>query len=224
VPGLVELLTPEIDLNLRMAIARAIGVSGFDAAVETKLFEKLQNPETRSAAALALVMGGSTDTAARTIAMYGDFGNDALDELKDHYYRAFGFWSDEDFNKGNLYRWVANATAISRVEVFDTPQDWARQRLQAQLDSLQLDKGPHSETRVVLRYRLYNAARTGDGATKRGAIDTLLFMKERGVLMALRYEAGDTGAMAKRAFHDLMNPKAVQAEDLSKLAPTHDGR
>ncbi|HLM73057.1 MAG TPA: hypothetical protein VK459_10210 [Polyangiaceae bacterium] len=33
-------------------------------------------------------MGGSTDTAARTIAMYGDFGNDALDELKDDYAAA----------------------------------------------------------------------------------------------------------------------------------------
>src|SRR5262249_5458797 len=65
VPGLVDILTPESDLNLRMAIARAIGVSGFDAAVEAKLFEKLQNPETRNAAALALVMGGTTDTAAR---------------------------------------------------------------------------------------------------------------------------------------------------------------
>ena len=42
--------------------------------------------------------------------------------------------------------------------------------------------------------------KTGDGATRRGAIDTLLFVKERGVLMALCQEKGDTGAMAKRAF------------------------
>jgi HEAT repeat protein len=224
VPGLVELLTPDLDLGVRMAFARAIGVSGFDAANEAKLFEKLSNPETRNAAALALIMGGNADTAARTVAMYGDFGKDALDDLKDHYYRAFGFWSDEDLKKGNIYRWVANANAISRIKVNDTPQDWARQRLTAQFDNLTFDNGPHSETRVVLRYRLYSAAKSGDAATKKGAIETLQFMKEKGVLMALRREAGDTGELAKRAFHDLMNPKMVLAEDLSKLAPAEKNK
>ena len=36
--------------------------------------------------------------------------------------------------------------------------------------------------------------------------------------MALRHEKGDTGEMAKKAFHDLMNPVTVIAEDLSKVA------
>jgi hypothetical protein len=49
-------------------------------------------------------------------------------------------------------------------------------------------------------------------------------MKEKGVLMALRHEKSDTGEMAKKAFHDLMNPKAVMAEDLSKFAPTDKGK
>ena len=35
--------------------------------------------------------------------------------------------------------------------------------------------------------------------------------------MALRQEQGETGAMAKKAFHELMNPKAVVAEDLKAL-------
>ncbi len=226
VPALVELLTPEIELGVRMGVAHAIGVSGFDAPTEEKLFEKLKNPETRNAAALALVMGGSADTAARTIAMYGDpaFGKDALDDLKDHYYRAFGYWSDEDFRKGNIYRWVHNAIAIARIKVNDVPQDWARQRLTAQFDNLRFDNGPHSETRVVLRYRLYTAAKSGDAPTKAGAIETLQFMKEKGVLMALRQEKGDTGEMAKKAFHELMNPKALAAEDLSKVATDPKGK
>ena len=219
VPALVDLITPDLDRGVRLAIAHAIGVSGFDSTVEGKLFEKLQNAETRNSAALALVMGGSTDTAARTIAMYADFGKDALDDLKDDYFRAFGYWSDEDFKRGNLYRWVDNAVAIGHVKVGDAPQDWARQRLTAQFDNLKFDNGPHSETRVVLRYRLYNEAKNGDPAKKKGAIATLQFMKEKGVLMALRQEKGDTGEMAKKAFHDLMNPKTVIAEDLSKFAP-----
>lgn len=223
VGSFVDLLTSELDATVRMVFARAIGVSGFDAAVEAKLFEKLKDVEVRNAAALALVLGGSAETAARTIAMYGDFGQDALNDLKDHYFNAFGYWSDEDFKRGNLYRWVANAEAITRVKVNDAPQEWARQRLQAQFDNLKFDNGPHSETRVVLRYRLFTAAKTGDPAQRQGAIATLKFMKERGVLMALRAEAGETGEMAKKAFHELMNPKAIMPEDLSALQPK-DGK
>lgn len=214
---LADMLSVDLDPGVRIAFARAIGMSPLDAAVEAKLFEKLKDVEVRNAAALSLVLGGSRETAARTIAMYNDFGKDALDDLKDHYFRAFGYWSDEDFKRGNIYRWVSNAEAITRVKVNDVPQDWARQRLQAQFDNLKFDNGPHSETRVVLRYRLYSAAKAGDPAQKKGAIDTLKFMKEKGVLMALRHEQGDTGEMAKRAFHELMNPKMLQAEDLSAL-------
>jgi HEAT repeat protein len=219
VPVLADMLTADVDPVVRIAIARAIGVSGVDAATEAKLFDKLKDVEIRNPAALALVMGGSPETAARTIAMYGDFGKDSLDDLKDHYFRAFGYWSDEDFKRGNLFRYVANAEAMTRVKVNDAPQDWARQRLQAQFDNLRFDNGPHSETRVVLRYRLWTAAKSADAAQRKGAMDTLKFMKERGVLMALRSEPGETGEMAKKAFHELMNPKAVVAEDLSALQP-----
>ena len=219
VPAFVDLLTPELDNGVRMAFARAIGRGGFDATVEAKLFEKLKDTEVRNAAAIALILGGTPETAARTVAMYADYGQGALDDLKDHYFRAFGYWSDEDFKRGNLYRWVANAEAITRIKVAEVPQEWARQRLQAQFDNLKFDNGPHSETRVVLRHRLYDAAKAGDAATKKGAIETLKFMKEKGVLMALRHEQGETGEMAKKAFFELMNPKAVVAEDLSALQP-----
>jgi HEAT repeat protein len=224
VPALVDLIAPDVELGVRMGVARAIGVSGFDDAVAAKLFEKLKDVELRNAAALALILGGNADVASRTVAMYGDFTKDSLDDLKDHYYRAFGYWSDEDFKKGNIYRWVSNAIAITRIKVADSPQEWATQRLQAQFDNLKFDNGPHSETRVVLRYRLFNAAKSGDSPTKKGAVETLRFMKEKGALMALRHEKGETGDLAKKAFHDLMNPKAVLAEDLSKFAPADKGK
>ncbi|MEZ4296446.1 MAG: HEAT repeat domain-containing protein [Polyangiaceae bacterium] len=224
VPQLADQLTPQTALGVRIAIANAIGKSGFDEATQAKLFEKLKDPETRNPAALALVLGGTPETASRTIAMYADFGRDALDDLKDHYYRAFGYWSDEDFKRGSIYRWVANAEAITRIKIGDAPQEWARQRLQAQFDNLRFDNGPHSETRVVLRHRLYEDAKKGDSARKKGAVATLKFMREKGVLMALRQEQGETGELARRAFFELMNPKAVLAEDLSKFQdPTKQG-
>jgi HEAT repeat protein len=214
---LAELLVPEMVPTLRNSFAQAIGASPLDEATEQKLFEKMKNVETRNAAALALLLGGSTQTAMKTVAMYGEFGKEALNDLKDAYFRAFGFWSDEDFTRGNIYRWVANAEAMARVKVFDSPQNWAIERLQAQFDNLKFDNGPHSETRVVLRYRLVKAAKEGDDKAKADAIRTLKFMKEKGSLMALRNEQGLTGTLAKKAFFELMNPKPIVPEDLSTL-------
>ncbi len=211
------LLTPDLDPSLRFAFAVAIGASKIDDATRDKLFEKLKNPELRNAAALALIRGGDTSTATRTVAMYGDFGKDAMNDLKDAYFRSYGFWSDYDLKSGNLYRWVENAEAIARVKVFEAPQLWAIERLQAQFDNLRYDNGPHSETRVVLRYRLITAARGNDEKEKASAVKTLKFMKEKGVLMALRDEKGTTGELAKKAFYELMNPKPIVPEDLKTL-------
>ena len=223
VPALIDLLVPGLDVRVRVGVARAIGSSGIDAASEAKLFDKLKDAEVRNSAALALVLGGSADAAARTVAIVGDLDKESVNDLKDNFFRVLGFWSDVDLAKGNVYRWVENAESISHVKVNDVPQDWAKERLTAQFDNLKFDNGPHSETRVVVRYRLNQAAKSGDAAIKRRAIDTLLFMKEKGSLMALRHEPGDTGELARRAFHDLMFPKAVQAEDLSALMPKKKG-
>jgi hypothetical protein len=35
--------------------------------------------------------------------------------------------------------------------------------------------------------------------------------------MALRHEQGETGTLARQAFHELMNPRLVEQEDLSKF-------
>ena len=35
--------------------------------------------------------------------------------------------------------------------------------------------------------------------------------------MALRHEQGETGELAKVAFHELMNPRLIQAENLDQL-------
>jgi HEAT repeat protein len=214
---LVDLLTPELEPQIQLALAQAIGASPLDDANKAKLFEKMKNVETRNAAALALILGGDTDTAARAVAQFGDLKPEALNDLKDAYFRAFGFWSDEDFKKGNIYRWVENAEMIAHLKLFDAPQEWAIERLSAQFDNLKFDNGPHSQTRVVLRFYLNQAAKTGDDKVKVQAIRTLKFMKEKGSLMALRHEQGLTGELASKAFHELMNPKPIVPEDLSKL-------
>lgn len=214
---LTDLLSQDLEVGVRFAVGQAIGAGKVDDAVEAKLFEKLKNPETRTPAGLALVLGGDREAATRAVASFSQVDKEAIADLKDAFFRALGFWSDEDFKKGNIYRWVDNAEAIARIKVHDAPQVWAAQRLSAQFDNLKFDNGPHSETRVVLRYRLIDAAKNGDDAAKAGAIRTLKFMKEKGSLLALRHEKGKTGELAGQAYHELMNPRLVEAEDLSAL-------
>lgn len=216
---LVDLLTADMPIPVKNAIAQAIGSAPLEKAARDKLFEKMKADDTRNAAALALILGGDTSTAAQAVALFGELTPEALNDLKDSYFRAFGFWSDEDFMRGNLYRWVENAEAIARVKLtkFEGPQMWAIDRLQAQFTNLSWDNGPHSDTRVVLRQRLIKDAREGDDKKKEHAIRTLRFMKEQGVLMMLSDDKGLTGELAKAAYHELRFPTPVKAENLGEL-------
>jgi hypothetical protein len=52
-------------------------------------------------------------------------------------------------------------------------------------------------------------AKGSDEAKRAGAFRTLKFMKEQGVLLALRNEPGASGEMGRQAYFELMNPKLV---------------
>jgi HEAT repeat protein len=226
---LFELLTHEPDFVFRHQIARAMGWAGLDAKTEAALLEKVTDNELRTDAALALALGGSPEGAARAAALFARAPREAHDELKELYVDSFTFWSDEDISKGRLYRYIANAEAIGKVRVRDALQDWARLRLESQLNKLDLDNGPHSITRVVLRRRLFDAARGGNDEQKRSAVAALKFLREQGSLMALRDLPGDTGALARRALFELLNPKApaadaVPARGAASAQPASPGR
>ena len=60
-----------------------------------------------------------------------------------------------------------------------------------------------------MRVRLYQMAKGSDATKREGAIRTLEFMQEQGVLLALRDEEGPTGKLARDSYHRLMNPKVV---------------
>jgi len=216
---LIDLITPDMELSIQLAIAEAVGGSPLDDASVAKLKAKLDDQSTRNAAALALLMGGNEDVAAQTIAFFSSQKQEAIDSLKDSYFRAFGFWSDADLERGNVFRWVDNAESVGLVRVNGTPQHWAIERLGDQFDNLVFDNGPHSQTRVVMRYRLVQMAKAGkDDHQKAEAIRTLKFMKEQGSLMALRKEPGITGELAEKAFHEFMNPVAIETvEDVKAL-------
>ena len=211
--GLLDILSPQTtDLEVRHQVARAMGMGGLTPSTMQQLFTKLGDVNTKADAALALILGGDADTAARAIASYNDpsMAAEAIEELKDAYNRTFGYWSDRNYDKGDIARWVENTEAIAHVKVHDALQDWPRLILSRNLvESIEIENGPHSMTRVQLRWRLMSDAKSQNAKKRDEAIHILKFIKEKGVLMALRSEPAPLGDMARKAFFEVMNPKAT---------------
>jgi HEAT repeat protein len=203
---LVELINGGTDLNVQHQAARAIGFGGISAQVASALQDKLKDPATRNDAALALLLGADPDTARRAIASYADVDKAALEELKVIYNQTFGYWSDKNYDNGDVARWIKNAQAASRVKLGDALQDWPRLILARNIQGIDYDNGPHSVTRVQMRVRLMRDARTDD-KRRADAVMILKFMNEKGALMALKSEPGPAQDLARQAFFELMNPK-----------------
>jgi hypothetical protein len=157
----------------RAVAARALGKAGLDAAAEKRLLGKASGPW----AALALLFGGSPEAAKRAVAAHPEQG-----ELAEAYASSVSTISQEDLDRGRLFRWVENALGAGRA--------WPREHLKRQLDALTYDQGPHTLTRVVLRRRLYDLARTGSATERRSANAALELLGERGVLLALAESQG----------------------------------
>ncbi len=211
--GLVDQLVASVpDIEVRHQMARAIGMGGITRNMVPQIFAKLSDVSLKADAALALVLGAETDTAVQAIATYNDpnMPAEAIEELKDVYNKTFGYWSDRNYDGGDLARWVDNAEAIAHVKVHGQLQDWPRLILGRNLvESIEIDNGPHSMTRVQLRNRLYQDAKGNNLVKRTEAIRMLKFTKEKGVLMALRTEPGPLGDLARQAFFEVMNPKAT---------------
>ncbi|HQY63170.1 MAG TPA: HEAT repeat domain-containing protein [Polyangiaceae bacterium] len=218
--GLMDLMRADVDLEVRHQAARAIGFGGLTPAMAKELFDKLKDPNTRSDATLALLLGGDVDTVKRALATYNDADPAAMEELKVTYNQTFGYWSDRNYENGDVARWIENANACARVRVRDALQDWPRLILSRALQGIEYDSGPHSMTRVQLRVRLLKDARGADEKKRTQAIEILKFMKEKGVLMALKGESGPHAPLAAKAFFEVMNPKIV-SESLPDARTPH---
>jgi HEAT repeat protein len=211
--GLVDLINGSLDLEVQHQAARAIGFGGMTPDITAKLFEKLKNPSTRTDAALAILLGGDTDAVRRMLASYNDLDAAELEPLKVAYNQTFGYWSDKNYENGDVARWIDNAFAASRVKVRDALQDWPKLLLSRAIQGIDYDNGPHSVTRVQMRVRLLRDANGADAKKRQQAVQILQFMGEKGALMALKATAGPSQEAARQAFFELMNPKA-QTESL----------
>ena len=207
--GLVDLINGTLDLEVQHQAARAVGFGGITPAITTQLMEKMKNNSTRTDAALAILLGGDTDGVRRMLAFYNDVDDAELNTLKEVYNQTFGYWSDKNYESGDVARWIDNAFASSRVKVKDKLQDWPKQILSRAIQGIDYDNGPHSVTRVQMRVRLLRDARSADEKKRTQAVQILKFMGEKGALMALKAEDGPSKELARQAFFELMNPKAV---------------
>jgi hypothetical protein len=205
--GLLDLLKPEVDMEARHQAARAIGFGGLTGVVRPELEKQLGDTNTRADATLALLVGGTPEEAAHALLSYEDAPPEAIEELKVIYNQTFGYWSDHNYEVGDVARWIGNAEACRHVRVHGALQDWPSLILARAIQGIEYDNGPHSLTRVQFRHRLLADALGSNDAKRAQAVDILKFMKEKGVLMALRNEKGPVGPMAKQAFFEVMNPK-----------------
>ena len=221
--GLLDLLKPDVDMESRHQAARAIGFGGLSAGVVAVLDKQLADTNTRADAALALLVGGTPEDAARALQSYEDAPPEAVEELKVIYNSTFGYWSDHNYEVGDVARWIVNAEACRRVKVHGALQDWPSLILGRAVQGIEYDNGPHSLTRVQFRHRLMTDALGSNDVKRAQAIDILKFMKEKGVLMALRNEKGPVGPLAKQAFFEVMNPK-LTAETLPEVAKKADDK
>jgi hypothetical protein len=187
-----------------------------------QIFDKLKDKELKNDAALALLVGADADTAGRALASYEDAPPEAMEDLKSAYNQTFGYWSDKNYDNGDVARWVENALSVQHVRVHEALQEWPKLLLSRALQEIEFDNGPHSITRVQFRYRLMQDAKGTNDLKREAAIEILKFMKEKGVLMALRSEPGATGTLAKAAFFQVMNPK-VNSERLPDVVKADNG-
>lgn len=207
--SLVDLINDKLELEVRHQAARAIGFGGVTPAIQGQLFEKLKDPSVRNDAALALLIGADQDTVRRMMATFNDVDPAGLEELKLIYDQTFGYWSDRNYQNGDVARWIENARSATRVKVRDALQDWPKLILSRAIQGIDYDNGPHSVTRLQMRILLSRDARGADEKKRRQAIEILKFMGEKGVLMALKSDAGPAQEPARQAFFELMHPKAT---------------
>ncbi|HSQ67174.1 MAG TPA: hypothetical protein VLM85_28350 [Polyangiaceae bacterium] len=201
---LAALLVPRALPETRHEVARLLGAGGLDAEGRAKMVELLKDKTLVHDAALALLFGGDADSLAKVFAAYGaEPAEDQpppppIEPLRQLYAHSVPVITLEAYESGELARIASLAVAARAATVHGARQEWVLQALAYQLRMTgELDSGPHSLTRNVLRARLVAAAKGSDARKRDEALLLLWVLGERGVLGALAGEGGEVGEGAK---------------------------
>jgi hypothetical protein len=230
----LDLIAPTTDptmLAVNTWAARVVGWAG-TTGLEDRLVKMMDDKDVRMYAVLAIALGGDDDLVRRGMVIFEQKAvaekrwDVELHSVQGLYLDTFdsrGLTMD-DVEKGRLYRFVHNAEVMKRAgssedatEAGHSNHEWASIYLQAGFKRLDMNATvPGGVDKLILRFKLNAAAKTGDDATKQLAVDALKFLKEQGSIMALRDEAGSTGDMARRAFFELRHPEVAGLEEKEK--------
>jgi hypothetical protein len=184
-----------------------------DPATESKLVALLDQPDVKTEAAAALLLGGTTKSAIAAVQSYARKTTPPLEELKAAYAKATAsVVSTDDIANGTLFRYVENAEAIATVGVDKQAQDFATRQLRGALQQLVFDNGPHSATRVVLNDQLRRVVRGTDPRQTALALSTLGLLHETGHLLEFSRGTGPTADAARKRYRDILAVEASQPQ------------
>lgn len=207
---LLPLFEPQESAELRTTAALVLGRAGLAPKLEDDVRLRSSYDVSGPDAVLALVLGGSTERAVEAVRAQIRDLKEPRESVARGIVRALEYLSQEDLDRGFLFRVLRNADAIGSAD-----HEWVQRAVAHGLGRVAYDNGPHSLSRTVLRYRLRQMAQAADAAQRQQAIRALWYLRERGTLLAL---AASTNADAElaRTHAELLRKPAAACDECPK--------
>jgi HEAT repeat protein len=207
--ALLDLINnPATPPDVRRPAAVAVGYAA-DPANDARLITMLESDTTRSAAALAIALGGSEEAAQRLLALLQS-NADARSALQDDLMNESNDW----FNLITTDLWesgqVARRIRVAQI-LNENNMGMAWQPLMARLHSGW--DGLHGMSARDIRMRFYEQLRGEDAAARAQAAMLLAEMGETGLLMAARDEGGNGAEEARDQLSRMNRPQTDASDD-----------
>jgi HEAT repeat protein len=200
---LLDLIASDANTAIRRAAALAVGYSG-DESVSPRLMEMLESSQTRQEAAIAIILGGSTQAAQKLLeAVQHDpeTRNVLASTINDNRSDRFHLITEGMFESGQIFRRLRAGEILSEgTGTFGFAEGWASavSVLQSGWD------GAGGASRRYIRERLWQAL-TGDNEEhRRLAAKAMVQIPERGLLLRARDESGPGQEVAR----DVLRPSS----------------
>lgn len=195
---LLDVMRGNAPSEVKRAVALAIGYSG-DASMDAPLMEMLDNEATRRDAAFAVLLGGS-DAAARKLVQILRQDADVREILQMTLMAEDNDWfnllTEQMFESGQVWRRITVSKILAdgdRNQSFG----YAMAKTVAVLRSGW--EGTNGVNSQFVRQKMWEALKGNDAAKRDLALQILMAIPERGLLLRARDEGGAAGEIARQA-------------------------
>jgi HEAT repeat protein len=183
---LFPLFTSTTPSEIKRAAALAIGYAG-DPSNDAQLIQMIGNRDTRRDAAVAIVLGGSTDAARKLIPVL-DQDNDLREVLRmsvtSNTDDNFNLLNEDMFTSGQIYRRLQVAEILKNEAGEAASYSYVWNHLTTRLATGWQEPGGISPRKI--REYLYKTITGSDPELRRLVAEVLNAMSERGLLLAAR--------------------------------------